>query len=140
MVESEEGESFAIIARRSTRRRTIQAIKAMMVMPRTTATATPIAMFFETALLGLPAPVDWGFGGLVEEGFPPNGQKSPPSGGKTQVSASPLATSWKLDWMEESFTLCRSMINGAGFGTESVVVQLGPRAPINDVFPKRTLF
>jgi len=33
-----------------------------------------------------------------------------------------------------------SSTNGAGVGTVSVVVQFGPCSPMNEVFPKRTLF
>ena len=32
------------------------------------------------------------------------------------------------------------MTNGAGVGMASVAVQFGPRAPMNEVFPMRTLF
>ena len=101
---------------------------------------TPIIMPLDEFLLEAP---DWTLDGVElvvgVAGFPPNGQKSPPSGGKTHVSASPSSTSWKFDWMEEVLTVLRSMINGAGFGVESLSVQLGPRAPMKEVFPKRTL-
>ena len=67
---------------------------------------TPIVMALDKFLLEAP---DWMLDGVelvvgVAAGFPPNGQKSPPSGGKTHVSASPSSTGWKLDWMEETFT------------------------------------
>lgn len=56
------------------------------------------------------------------------------------VRPSPLLTFWKSAWIVESVTVLKSTMKEAADGVVSVVVQLGPRAPMKDVFPKRTLF
>lgn len=73
-------------------------------------------------------------------GLPPNGQKSPPSGGRIHVSPSPSVMFWKSDCRVAIWVLFQSMTNGAGTGVVSVVLQLGPRAPMKDVLPTSTLF
>ena len=57
-----------------------------------------------------------------------------------QVNPSPLLTFWKLDCTVESDTVVKSTMNGAAAGVLSVVLQFGPRAPMKDVLPMRTLF
>ena len=77
-------------------------------------------------------------GVLVEfEGLRPNGQKSPPLGGRTQVRESPSPILTKFDEIDIDVVVLTSVINGAGLGKESNSGQLGPRAPMNDQFPKK---
>lgn len=73
-------------------------------------------------------------------GLPPYGQKSPPSGGRIQVNPSPLLTFMKPAWIVDVRTVFWSMMNDAGPGVASVVLQFGPRAPMNVVLPIRVLF
>lgn len=52
-----------------------------------------------------------------------------------QVRLFPSWISWKLPRMLDDCTLFSSSTNGAGLGVVSVVLQLGPREPMNDVLP-----
>jgi hypothetical protein len=46
----------------------------------------------------------------------------------------------KSDWVVLCAVLLISITKGPGEGVGSPVEQLGPRAPMKDVFPMRTLF
>ena len=80
-------------------------------------------------------------GVLVEfEGLRPNGQKSPPLGGSTQVRASPSPILTKSDEIVIDVVVLASVMNGPGLGTESDTEQFGPRAPMNDELPIKLFF
>ena len=111
---------------------------------------TPPAMApLRAALLGLPLPFELplppGLPGvlaaegelLVFDGLRPNGQKSPPLGGSTQVRESPSTIFTKFDEIDIADVVLASIMNLAGLGTVSVLEQFGPRAPMNDVLPKK---
>ena len=90
---------------------------------------------------GLEEPgLEEGLEGLEEEleGLRPNGQKSPPLGGRTQVRASPSLMSTKFDCRLSLVMVWGSAMNGAGVGTTSFAVQLGPRALMKEVLPNKT--
>ena len=74
---------------------------------------------------------------VVFDGLRPNGQKSPPLGGSTQVRESPSPILTKFDEIDINVVVLASVINGAGLGTESDSEQFGPRAPMNDELPKK---
>ena len=76
---------------------------------------------------------------VVFDGLRPNGQKSPPLGGSTQVKESPSPIFTKFDEIDIDEVVLASIMNCAGLGTESDVEQFGPRAPMNDEFPKKLL-
>ena len=69
---------------------------------------------------------------VVFDGLRPNGQKSPPLGGSTQVKELPSGISTKLDEIDIDDVVLSSVMNGAGVGTVSDVEQFGPRAPMNE--------
>lgn len=75
---------------------------------------------------------------LVEfDGLTPKGQKSPPFGGSTQVRESPSLIPTKFDEMDIDDVVLAWIMNGPGVGTVSDAEQFGPRAPMNDVLPKK---
>ena len=74
---------------------------------------------------------------VVFDGLTPSGQKSPPFGGSTQVKESPSGILTKFGEMDIADVVLVSIMNSAGLGTVSDAEQLGPRAPINDVLPKK---
>jgi hypothetical protein len=74
---------------------------------------------------------------VVFDGLRPCGQKSPPLGGSTHVRESPSTISTKFDEIDIDDVVLVSIMNSAGLGTVSTVEQLGPRAPINDLLPKK---
>ena len=74
---------------------------------------------------------------VVFDGLRPNGQKSPPLGGSTQVRPSPSPILTKFDEIDIDDVVLAWITNGAGSGTESDAEQFGPRAPMNDELPKK---
>ena len=102
--------------------------------------ASPFVPGVPVEFEGLPPLVLGVLGVLVEfEGLRPNGQKSPPLGGSTQVRESPSAILTKFDEIDIDVVVLASIMNGAGLGTESDAEQFGPRAPMNDELPKKLL-
>lgn len=73
-------------------------------------------------------------------GLPPNGQKSPPSGGRMHVIPSPSAIGVKFVWVVDARVLFCWNTNGAGVGVVVVELQFGPLEPMKDVLPTRMLF
>jgi len=71
------------------------------------------------------------------DGLRPNGQKSPPVGGTTQVKELPSLILTKFDEIDIDVVVLASVMNGAGLGIEFDCRQLGPRAPMNDELPKK---
>ena len=69
---------------------------------------------------------------VVFDGLRPNGQKSPPLGGSTQVRESPSGILTKFGEIDIDDVVLASVMNGEGVGTESDVEQFGPRAPMNE--------
>ena len=124
-----------------------QAAKAQTMTPTTTPTAMPTVEPEEAAADAVPVPllsvplllvgdvVVVVIGALELDGFRPNGQKSPPLGGSTQVKESPSLTVWKSDCVVTPVVVRGSIMKGAGVGTLSVSLQRGPRAPMNEVLP-----
>jgi hypothetical protein len=124
-----------------------QAAKAQTTTPTTTPTAMPTVEPDETAAVDEPVPllsvpllpvgdaVVVVSGELELDGFRPNGQKSPPLGGSTQVRESPSLTVWKSDCVVRLVVVRGSIMKGAGFGTLSLSLHSGPRAPMNEVLP-----
>ena len=69
---------------------------------------------------------------VVFDGLRPNGQKSPPLGGSTQVRPSPSPISTKFDEIDIDDVVLAWVMNAAGSGTMSDAEQFGPRAPMNE--------
>ena len=74
---------------------------------------------------------------VVFDGLRPNGQKSPPLGGSTQVRESPSLILTKFDEIDINDVVLESIMNLAGLGTVSDAEQFGPRAPMNDELPTK---
>ena len=74
---------------------------------------------------------------VVFDGLRPNGQKSPPLGGSTQVRAFPSPILTKFDEIDIDDVVLAWVMNAAGLGTLSDSEQFGPRAPMNDQLPKK---
>jgi hypothetical protein len=72
------------------------------------------------------------------EGLSPNGQKSPPLGGRIHVREFPSLMLTKFVCRVRFLTVWGSTMNGAEAGTVSAVLQLGPRALMKEVFPSKT--
>ena len=71
------------------------------------------------------------------EGLRPNGQKSPPLGGRTHTRESPSPILTKLVCKLAFLVVCGSTMYGAAAGTASPTVQLGPRALMKEVLPSK---
>lgn len=131
---------FCACLRFSIQRRISQPATAKLMRPRRAPMTIPAIPPPETCLcrsgaLGVGAPE----GQVVLDGLTPNGQKSPPLGGKTQVKESPSRIISKPVWTDNELVVFVSRIKGAGVGTISVSLQFGPRAPIKDVLPDNEL-
>ena len=102
-----------------------------------TAAMTPPAMAPMRAALLLELPLELPGELVVFDGLRPNGQKSPPLGGSTQVRESPSGILTKFDEIDIDDVVLSSVTNSAGLRTGFDVGQLGPREPMNDELPKR---
>ena len=71
------------------------------------------------------------------DGLTPIGHKLPPLGGSTQNRELPSLILTKFEEIDIDDVVLVSIMNLPGLGTVSVVEQFGPRAPINDVLPKK---
>lgn len=128
---------FPALLRFNIQRRINHAITAAAIKPSTQPTTIPAIPPLETALCrgGF-----FGVGALGgNDGSEPNGQKSPPLGGRTHVKESPSRIASKPVWTDNDPVVLVSRMKAAGVGTVSVSLQLGPRAPIKEVLPNSVL-